>query len=236
MDSEQDGFRKFRGTTHSFLRFSQNGLSGFSEQKATLATFIDMEKAFDSVWRGGLLFKLHDKDVTGTVWNWIADFLQNRSATCILKNKPGDSFRTELGLPQGSVLSPLLFSIFLNDICNDVACAKVKFADDGTIWISRDNPLELAHNMKKDLQSISAWTFKLRMKLNTGKTKCILFTRDQGHTVPLVELQGKALKCTEELKLLGVILDTKLTFKSHIEAVEKRASNVLGALMMVEKT
>ena len=80
--------------------------------------------------------------MTGTVWNWKADFLQNRSATYIFKNKPGDSFRTGLGLSQGSVLSPLLFSIFLRDMCNDVAYAKVKIADDGTIWINEDNSLE----------------------------------------------------------------------------------------------
>ena len=121
------------------------------------------------------------------------------------------------------MIFPLLFSIFLRDMCNDVACAKVKFAEDGTIWISGNNSLELAHSLKKDLQSISAWTFKWRMKLNTGKTECVLFTRDPNHTVPLVELQGKALKCTEEVKLLGVILDKKLTFQSHIEAVEKKS-------------
>ena len=73
------------------------------------------------------------------------------------------------------------------------------------------------------------------MKLKTGKTECVLFTRDPNHTVPSVELQGKALKCTEEVKLLGVILDKKLTFQSHIEAVEKRASKALEALMMVGK-
>ena len=106
--------------------------------------------------------------------------------------------------------SPLLFSIFLNDMCNGVPCAKAKFADDDTIWISGDNPLELAHNMKKETQSISAWTFKWRMKLNTGKTECVLFTRDPNHTVPLVELQCKALKCTEEVKPLGFILDKNL--------------------------
>ena len=98
-----------------------------------------------------------------------------------------------------------------------------KFADDGTIWISGYNSLEIAHSMKKDLQSISAWTFKWRMKLNTVKTECVLFTRDPNHTVPSVELQGKALKCTEEVELLGVILDKKLTFQSHIEAVEKKS-------------
>ena len=73
------------------------------------------------------------------------------------------------------------------------------------------------------------------MKLNTGKTGCVLFTRDPKHTVTLIELQGKALKCTEEVKLLGIILDKKQTFQSHIEAVEKRASKALGALIMVGK-
>ena len=110
-------------------------------------------------------------------------------------------------------------------MCNDVACAKPKFADNATIWISGDNPLELAHSMKKGLQSISDWTLKWRMKLNTGNIECVLFTRDPNHTVPLVELQGKALKCTEEVKLLGVILVKKLTFQSHIEAVEKKSIN-----------
>ena len=94
------------------------------------------KKTFDSVWRDGVLVKLHEKGANGTVWNWIGDFLQNRSATCILKNKPGDSFRTDLGLPQGRVLSPLLFNIFLSDINNGVVCEKVKFADDDTDWIS----------------------------------------------------------------------------------------------------
>ena len=67
LDAEQDGFRMFRGTTQSLLRFTQNVLTGFDEKKATLATFIDMENAFDSVWRYGLLVKLHEKGVNGTL-------------------------------------------------------------------------------------------------------------------------------------------------------------------------
>ena len=87
-------------------------------------------------------------------------------------------------------------------MANGRNCAKVKFADDGTIWISGNNSLELAHSMEKDLQSISAWTFKWRMKLNTRKTECVLFTRDPNHTVPSVELQGKALSVQKRLNSL----------------------------------
>ena len=110
LDTEQDGFRKYRGTTQSLLRFTQTVLTGFSENKATSATFIDMEKAFDSVWRDGLLVKLYERGVNGTLWEWIANFLHDRSATCIIKGKPGESFQPELGLKE--VYYHLSYSIF----------------------------------------------------------------------------------------------------------------------------
>ena len=236
LDTEQDGFRKYRGTTQSLLRFTQTVLTGFSENKATLATFIDMEKAFDSVWRDGLLVKLYERGVNGTLWEWIANFLHDRSATCIIKGKPGESFQTELGLPQGSVLSPLLFNIFLSDIYSGVVCERVKFADDGTLWTCGRDTEELADLMNRDLQNISRWTFKWRMKLNAGKTEYVLFTGNPNHTVPIVKLEDKMLKCVEVTKLLGVILDKRMTFQSHLEAVERKASTALGSLMVVGKT
>ena len=120
----------------------------------------------------------YTKNVWMELWNRIADFLQNRSAICILKNKPGDSFRTDLGLPQGSILSPLLFNIFLSDINNGAVCEKVKFADDGTVWKSGNNPQELAQCMTKDLQSFSKWRMKLIARPSTfylQETQIMLF-------------------------------------------------------------
>ena len=106
---------------------------------------------------------------------------------------------------------------------------KLKFTDDGTVWISEDNPQELAPCMTKDLQSISKWTYNWRMKLNGGKTEYVLFTRDTNHVVPSVELQGKVLKCAEEVRPLGIILDKRLTFQSHTETEKKRkTSKLLG--------
>ena len=88
----------------------------------------------------------------------------------------------------------------------------------------------------KSIHSICKWTYKWRMKLNAGKTEYVPFTNDPNHVVPNIELQGKVLKCEEEVRLLGVILDKMLTFQSHIEAGERKASKALGALMVVGKT
>ena len=84
--------------------------------------------------------------------------------------------------------------------------------DDGTLWTCGSDTEELAVLMDRDLQSISRWTFKWRMKLNEGKTKYVLFTRNPNHTVPIVKFEDKLLKCVEETKLLAVILDKRMTF------------------------
>ena len=80
-DKEQDGFHLHRGTTQSLIQLTQDILNGFNEGKATLASFIDMEKAFDTVWRDRLLVKLYGKGINGALWTWIADFLQDRNAS-----------------------------------------------------------------------------------------------------------------------------------------------------------
>ena len=105
-------------------------------KKNTLAVFIDLEKAFDSVWRDGLLVKLHRFGIRGKLWKWIEGFLNDRKARCHLKGQYGPIFFTTVGLPQGSVISPILFIIFLQDIFKEISANGVKYADDGTIWVT----------------------------------------------------------------------------------------------------
>ena len=99
----------------------------------SLVAFIDMEKAFDSIWREGLLGKMHSLGIRGNVRKWISNFLFSRRAKCFLKGTYGPKFETFVGLPQGLVISPILFNIFLQDIYKNISCQKVKFANDGTI-------------------------------------------------------------------------------------------------------
>ena len=116
-----------------------------------------------------------------------------------------------------------------------MVCERVKFADDGTLWTCGIATKELADLMNRDLQTISRWIFKWRMKLNAWKTEYVLFTRNPNHTAPIVKLEDKLLKCVEETKLLGVILDKRMTFQSHLKAVELKASTALGSLMIYLK-
>ena len=144
IDGDQEGFRKFHSTTSALLRLVQDTNNGFNNKENTLAAFIDLEKAFDSVWRDGLLVKLYRFGKRGRMWKWIEGFLKDRKARCYLKGRYGSFFYTSVGLPQGSVISPILLIIFLQDIFKELSTNGVKYADDGTILVTGTDIKELS--------------------------------------------------------------------------------------------
>ena len=197
-----------------------------------------MEKAFDSVWRNGLLAKLHDMGITGKIWGWLQSFLESRQAFCYMKGSDNSKFCTMLGLPQGSVLSPLLFNLFIKDIYALVEGKKVKFADDGTIWQTGPDAKLLVEALERDLVKITEWTKKWRMKLNIEKTEFCLFNRKMDNEVSsiTIKMDGKDVKRTDSPKLLGVILDEKLSFQKHIDAIERKATKAAASLAIVGRS
>ncbi|MEW8544656.1 MAG: reverse transcriptase domain-containing protein [Candidatus Thiodiazotropha sp.] len=237
-DNEQEGFRRFRSTTQALLRLTQDIANGFNKREMTVAVMIDLEKAYDSVWRDGLLLKLYEKGIRGKIWFWLRDFLKERTAVCSLRNQEGVQFQTNLGLPQGSVLSPLLFNLYIADIYEHVTGQKVKFADDGTVWRSGQDLESLAQELQKDLAEISQWVRKWRMKVNVDKTEYCIFSREQ--TVLNgscdIKMTNQVLKRSRSPKLLGVTFDEKLTFSEHIKNVELRAQKTVSALRTLGRT
>ena len=151
LDKEQEGFRHFRSTTKALLTFVQSIFNGFNQEASTVAIFVDLEKAFDSVWREGLLVKLAHVGVKGKLWTWINTFLSHREARCVFNKFIGNWFQTGIGLPQGSVISPILFNVFIKDIFSQTKSNKIKFADDGTIWITGKEPTSLEAEIQQDL-------------------------------------------------------------------------------------
>ena len=237
IDTEQEGFRKFHSTTSALLRLVQDIYNAFNNKSETLAAFIDLEKAFDSVWREGLLVKLHRLGIRGQIWKWIEGFLSDRKARCCLKGQYGPVFGTSVGLPQGSVISPVLFILYLQDIFKEITSKGVKYADDGTIWVTGQDANALAKEIEEDLKKIYRWTLKWRMKINIEKTEICLFTK-QPDTAdgerPEVTLQEKKIKYNPTPKLLGVILDETLNFQSHISKVEQKANKAVSTLRQVK--
>ena len=105
----------------------------FKSKESTLACFIDLEKEYDYVWREGPMVKLSRLGVNSRMWSWIFSFLSCRNEICKIGNFSGEEFISHTGLPQGSVLSPNLFNIFIMDMFDDVQSSVTKFADDGTL-------------------------------------------------------------------------------------------------------
>ena len=240
LDKEQEGFRKFRGTQDALLRLTQDIFNGFNSNEHTAALFIDIEKAYDSVWRDGLMVKLKEKGITGRIWYWIRDFLTDRSAAITMSGVKGQSFDTAIGLPQGSVISPLLFSLFIADWYENVKSEKVKFADDGTIWISGKNWKELIKSLREDFIEVMKWARKWRLKLSITKTEFCIFSLDnqvlEEARKIVLDFDGQSVKYNPNPKILGVTLDEKLKFEVHVESVERKALRSLNSLRKVKET
>ena len=112
LDPEQEGFRRFRGTTDALLRLTQDIFNGFNNKEHTAALFIDIEKAFNSVWREGVMFKLHKLWIRGRMWKWIKSFLNDQKAFINMKGDNGREFKTTFGLT--SWLSFVVSSVSLS--------------------------------------------------------------------------------------------------------------------------
>ena len=133
MKSSRD-FIDFIVPTYAVLKVVQSICEGFGNRESTLACFIDIEKAYDSVWREGLMVKLSKLGIKGRMWGWIFSFLSDRKGKCKIGEFIGGEFTSCTGLPQGSVISPLLYNIFIMDMFEEVTVAHTKFTDDGTLW------------------------------------------------------------------------------------------------------
>lgn len=171
LDAEQEGLRHFRLTVNALLSRTRDIFNGFNMSKSKTAIFIDFEKAFDSVWREGLMVKLSRSGVRRNMWNWINAFLNHREARCIVNDHTGVWFQTSIGLPQISVISPILFNIFIKDIFNNITADHCKFADDATIWQTDENRKLMESKLQEDLNQIKTWSSQWRMKLSSEKTE-----------------------------------------------------------------
>ncbi|VDI77795.1 Hypothetical predicted protein [Mytilus galloprovincialis] len=159
----------------------------------------------------------------------------SREARCNINKHQGQWFKTQIGLPQGSVISPLLFNIFIIDIFAKISSNKCKFADDGTIWKTGKDKHELVKELQKDINSIHEWSTKWRINLSIEKTEFCVFSRN-GMTKENIKimLQGKELKYNPNPKILGLTLDEKCNFNKHIDTFEQKAQKSLGIIRNIK--
>ena len=191
-------------------------------KKPTALLNIDLEKAFDSIWVQGLLYKLESVNFPHRMLCIISSFLSNRKGFIDVNGHYTELFDINVGLPRGSVLSPLLFVFYLSDFLSEVE-VKFKFADDSSAIISAFNTDTLHSTLQAICHNIEFWCKKRRMVVNGSKTELLLLNCLADNTEPIC-LNGERCKTKQTTKSLGLAIDTNLTFK---EQTSITASNVL---------
>ena len=229
----QYGFRKDHSTTYLMLDLFDEIYTAKSKHKHPAIVFLDIKKAFDTVSHKILLTKLKHYGIEGMALNWFESFLSDRMQKTKIGSKISQLNSTNSGVPQGSILGPVLFCIFINDLPS--ACKNsipYLFADDGALYFENINRKEYT-NMKEEIQSVFAWLQANGMALNNSKTKFIVFDPHPAIDALMVPVRNDLTlvicECKSQ-KYLGLIVDNKLTFYEHIEYIKKKVSKRIGAL------
>ena len=229
--NEQFGFRAEHSTTQQLLRVSNKIIQGFNENKMSGIVFLDVAKAFDRVWHDGLLSKMISMQFPPYLVNLIQSYLSTRSFFVCVQNASSTIRPILAGVPQGSIVGPVLFNLFTNDIPtvhDNVELAL--YADDAAIIAQSSTVQDLGRKLQPALDDISAWYNSNRIALNVGKTKATCFSQKGRPVPPHITLNNETVSWDSSSLYLGVVLDSKLTWKEHINRVTSKANGKLAAL------
>ena len=231
--NHQFGFRKFYSTAYSLIEITEKIKETVDNGKYGCGIFIDLKKAFDTVNHKILLTKLEHYGIRGNILKWFESYLSNRKQYVFYNGVSSNMAFSTCGVPQGSVLGPLLFLIYINDLPNiSSKLSFFLFADDTNIYYESANLVELEDTINKELKILSTWLNVNRLALNVSKTNFVIFRspkRPLNHNVTLI-MNRKAIEQKDHVKYLGVLMDQHLSWKNQISNVSKKISRGTGIL------
>ena len=233
----QSGFRSSRSTADLLTVVSDRIAMAFNKSGATRAVALDISKAFDRVWHAGLLHKRKPYGISGQIFGLISCFLSNRRPRVVLDGKSSQEYPVNVGVPQGSILGPTLFLLYINDLPDDVICNIAIYADDTTLYPKCDQAfdlwqqIELASERESDLRDTVDWGKKWLVDFNAGKTQLVSFDRSNNSSSIDVKMDGSVLEEKSSFKMLRLTFSSKLNWGSYIISIAKTASKKIGALI-----
>ena len=232
----QFGFLKNRSTQDALFDLTETIYDSLNFKKHHISVMIDLKKAFDTVNHDILLDKLELYGIRGLGLSWLKSYLTNRTNYVGLGQTNSSRHVINIGVPQGSIIGPILFLIYINDlpkISNNMT--STLFADDTNFSMSHTDYDTMVNILNSDLTTIQDWTIANRLTINLSKTEMLLFTnRLTNRNDQQIMLGGGCVGFVESCKFLGIYIDEGLTFKTHINYVLGKISRSAGILYRIK--
>ena len=231
----QHGFREKRSCETQLIMLIEDLARNASVGKQTDIILLDFSKAFDKVNHSKLLWKLHQYGIRGHVLNWVRAFLGSRSQRVVIEGEESESIPVTSGVPQGSVLGPILFLIYINDLPDEV-CSQVRlFADDTALYLTMESE-DSGSTLQSDLDILSMWETRWDMEFNPSKCQVVHVAGSKRPVKRDYILHGQVLESVTCAKYLGVDISCSLTWNSHIDRITGSANRTLGFVRRNIKT
>ena len=235
LDKFQSDFRSQRSTLDNLVYLTEEVRYGFSRQQHTLCVFFDMEKAFDRLHPAAILNSLQQLQYHGNIFYFIQNFLADRSFQVRVGNHLSTTRKQEVGTPQGSVLSPLLFILAVNSISEILSYPiyHTFYADDLAIFTRGDNLEEMVKLLQEVIHKLVVWSEARGLRFSAAKSSVVNFTRKRNVPTITLSLYGNRLPVVSTVKFLGITLDSKLNWCHYIAELKKKCLSRLNLLKML---
>ena len=230
---KQFGFRTKHSTNHAIISIVDNIQRVVEEKEFSCGIFLDFSKAFDTVNHEILIRKLENYGIRGITNDWFRSYLSNRKQYVYINNTSSDPCQGNCGIPQGSVLGPLLFLIYINDFsrCSTLFDFHL-FADDSNLFYKRKSLSVLQSDINRELSKVQEWLCVNRLALNIKKSNYVKFHLPQRKMLcsPILEINEKHHKREFSIRYLGIFIDSHLNWKSQVTYIVKKINRSIGVI------
>lgn len=218
LSNTQGGFRRRLCTLDQIARLEHHIRCTLQRREVGIAVFIDFSRAFDSVWHTGLLYKLASLGLSGKLLRWLQEYLSGRSFKVFYQGATSSTRPIISGVPQGSILSPILYSVMTSDLPKLDNIQLTEYADDIMYYVSKPSFEQARSTMQKQIDSLQRWTKKWGLKVNILKTKSMIFTNKTVQSPSQIKYEGQNIDYVLNFKYLGMTFDSpRLNWTKHID-------------------
>ena len=230
----QSGFQPGDSCINHLLSITHEIFTPFDNGLEVRSAFLDISKAFDKAWYEGLVSKLKHNTIFGELFHILFDFLSNRKQRVVLNGQNSSWANVHAGVPQGSILGPLIFLIYISDLSDNLTSNAKLFADDTSLFSVVHDVNTSAKELNDDLKKVNDWAFQWKVSFNPDRSKqaeeVIFSWISKRSTHPPLVFNNNNVSQTYSQKHLGVILDFKLTFEEHLNNVLAKVNKAVGLL------